>query len=290
MKKQNLTIIKNALCNTCKIANVPYEIIVNEDNNFSILVLKEHKSKSQGFHRSLKEAAILSRCFYNVSRADNGVAFILSTKPITEDVLSAVVLECNLKYNHFYAKLSSTIGTISEDQFKSPTTALSRSSTAEQFDASFTPQVLKYKSKKKKKTIDDKLNEAFEGIATPNDIQPQEALAALVGALKDSGLAADLKKAGVTWHIAEPGKHLITFSKNDVPVLQRSTLELAEPNVLGEVLSALRSIADGKAPEAGQIELDMMQKKAKDAREKQTQLTDIAAQYTSQFNPEAVKP
>lgn len=261
---------------TCLAKNIPYEIISEGHHTKIVMVRKQHKNKSQRIRSILKESTHNTGSYLQARTVDNGVIFVLSSQVIDEDDMSTATFEANTKYNNFRSKLDTAL-CFPEDQYKTPSVARKKSDATEQFPARF--------KKRHEQTLDDKIDEAFDGMATPDDIQPQEALKALLGAMKDSGLAQDLKKAGISWHVAEPGKHVITFNKGETPIIQKSTIELAEPKDLGELLSHLRSVANGQAPQAGLIELDLVQQQAKDASAKKKQLDDIATQYTAGVNP-----
>ena len=175
-----------------------------------------------------------------------------------------------------------------------PGEALSRSDATEQFPSSIESN--DDSDKKRKNPIDDPLEEALQGIAVPDDaVQPQDGIKRLQQAMKEptrSGatLADALKKAGVETKIVGAGKHVVSFRRKGQEVWRVESISLADKKTLSETLSALWSIAAGKAPNARQMELDAKKDAAQRAREAESELENIASKYApdeADMRPEA---
>jgi len=183
---------------------------------------------------------------------------------------------------------------LGESQYKKPGEALSRSDATEQFPSSIESN--DDSDKKRKNPIDDPLEEALQGIAVPDDaVQPQDGIKRLQQAMKEptrSGatLADALKKAGVETKIVGAGKHVVSFRRKGQEVWRVESISLADKKTLSETLSALWSIAAGKAPNARQMELDAKKDAAQRAREAESELENIASKYApdeADMRPEA---
>lgn len=244
-------------------------------DNVSSLIIDKSKLKAA---KNIVEYidGINSYC-YNLGNDD--IALMFSQFGITDD--DKIALSQSYRKDDLSKALDSTL--LCEFQFKSPTTINDRRNAATgQYPNKINPP----NKPKKRKSLHDKIAEALDGMATPNDHQYGDIITALKSALTDSGLDAELKAAGVETHIAKPGGHKVTFIKNDVAILQVNTLDLAEPKAMGELLASLKSIASGKAPQAFSLEIKRLKDAAAAAREKESQLHDVAAQHTTMFQAE----
>jgi len=229
------------------------------------------------FSDAAKQSALLFREY----ALPTGMLLVLAQPGTPEDRIADLAEEAAACYNSFRSELTLALHPLSEINLKNPDSSLRRANSSNQFPASMQDYTRpgREENKPKKKGMDAKIEEALEGIATPNDIQPQQGLNSLFSALKRSGLAQELKKSGVSWHVAEPGKHAVTFVKGKVPVLQLTSIELGDAKKLGEVLAQLTSIAQGKAPQAAQLELDRVKEMAARANERKKALDNVAQQY-----------
>jgi len=261
-------------------------IIVSEKINtgpgmMAFFVLQEQAKAAEKF---LAESSRQFGLQLKTADLPAGRLFVQATGTLSESAMADLAADTAVCYNDFRAKLSEVLEPpIGEMNLRHPDSSLRRANAiGGQFPASmqdyFRPKPEK-KKKPTKKDMNTKIEEALEGIATPDDIQPQEGLKSLFSALKQSGLAQGLKQNGVMWHVAEPGRHAVTFVKDKIPILQLTSVELGDAKKLGEVLSQLTSIAQGKAPQAAQLELDRVKEMAARANERKGALDDIAQQF-----------
>jgi len=216
-----------------------------------------------------------------------GHLHVLATENIDATKMSSLVDEYTGRYNALRGRLATIFHSpLKESSLHFSTDARERSNATEQFPARIINQK---KPATKRKSVETKIDEALDGLAVADDqIQPQDGLKSLFAAMKESGLDIALKKKGVKWHIAEPGKQSVTFIKDGTPILQLSPLELGDPKTLGDTLSQLVSIAQGKAPQAAEQELEQAKMAAAKANERKKALDGVAQQFAKP--PEAEKP
>jgi len=330
------------------------ELVCNESTTKALFVATRHKNKIQHLLENLGDIAKKNNVHLLAESLRSGMLFILSTKTINENEMSALMLDVESKYNDFYNRLTETLDTSStvaefnkairtkanawvaasggtetpfttkngrkilycynpaedkhayvdldadivlsdedawkilgEDQRKMVSSVLNRASSANQFPQSINRRsdIVSGKIGKKGKSTKAKIDEALEGIATPDDaVQPQEGISRLKQALNEPTaagvtLAQSLKKVGVQINIAKPGGHIVTFLKDGQELWRVESISLADKKTLAETLSSLWSIAAGKAPNARQMELDAKKQAAQDAREAESELENIASKY-----------
>jgi hypothetical protein len=138
------------------------------------------------------------------------------------------------------------------------------------------------------------LNEALDGIAVPDGAaQPKvgvEMLEQALSAQTRSGttLKDALKKAGITWHVAEPGSHVIVFKgKSGDEKWRVEPMTLSDKKVFEETMAALWSVALGKSPNAKKLELDAAKQHAKELGDHQKEISGLVDQITGKYAPPA---
>jgi len=258
-------IILSALNKFCSVSKIVCESWV--DGNVAVMYVPDHHKKY--FNDIVNYSNGISKNNSVTCRYSKNGGLIAVGQQLSEDRFNRILDATHTKFNKLYNKL---------DEALNAPIVPSRPVVNEETKHVPEKQIDRIKS------FDEQLNEALNGIATPDGSQPSDGLSALFKSLKDSGLYQQLKDSGVTWHIANPGKFKITFKLNNIPILQYASLDLVDPKKLGGALSSLHSIASGKAPQAGQIELEMAKKVAADARDREKRLTDLAAQYTEKYS------
>jgi hypothetical protein len=203
-----------------------------------------------------------------------GIILILSENPITEELSASIIGE--VKSRSY--KLMENIDKVLEKATKQKRSK----------DRFLTRNEIKSMPGKEKlaerKSFDDKIDTILEtgnlaGIATPDNIQPQQGIDVLKKVLKATGLGKVLKNNGIRIHVAQTGSHAVTFLRGDVPVLKKDTISIADSSTLSELISELESIARGEAPEAGKMEAERAKKRESDAN-------TIAKQYSVEPQPE----
>ena len=238
----------------CDRHNVP----TNHHHNNATQYLCIPRKNLQPLLEQAKIKTIAAKLYLEHRNIDNRVILLISKAKLGESAIQDCIDQAQSQNAKFHLKLETALQ--AESQRKSPTTAFRRKSALNQYRGSIKDNDKGKTPEKgsKLKTMDQAIEEALEGIATADDVQPQEGLKSLLAAMKTSGLDQALKKAQVTWHVAEPGKHAITFLKGKVPLLQRASLDLADSKELSATLAQLTSISQGKAPQAAEIELKQL--------------------------------
>ena len=145
-----------------------------------------------------------------------------------------------------------------------------------------------------KANLKKSLSEALEGIAVPDGAaQPKvgvEMLNQALAAQTKSGttLKDALKKQGITWHVAEPGSHVIVFkSKNGEEKWRVEPMTLSDKKVFEATMEALWSVALGKSPNAKELEREAAKQRAKELSDHQKEITGLVDQITGKYAPPA---
>lgn len=280
MTKSSLLRARAAFEDFCRDKGIASEKVDTNTAMLAYFIPSSFNEQAKDIERFLVESGRKAALQFKMASLPAGHLFVLASSTLSESGMADLAEDAATCYNQFRARLSEVLEPpVDEMNLRQPTSALRRASAGTQFPASMQDYQKPGAKKKPAKNMDAKIEEALEGIATPDDIQPQQGLKSLFSALKRSGLAQELKRQGVSWHIAEPGKHAIVFLKGKVPILQLTSIELGDAKILGDTLSQLTSIAQGKAPQAAQLELDRVKEMAARANERKGTLDDIAQQF-----------
>ncbi|MCK9557033.1 MAG: hypothetical protein M0R50_03200 [Candidatus Cloacimonetes bacterium] len=129
------------------------------------------------------------------------------------------------------------------------------------------------------------ISEALNGIAVPDGAaQPKigvKMLEQALGAKTKSGMSLKeaLKKAGITWHVAEPGSHVVVFiNKNGDEKWRVEPMTLSDKKVFEDTMEALWSVALGKAPNAKELERDAAKQRAKELSDHKNEISGLVDQ------------
>lgn len=235
---------------------VPCQIMQDKDGAHAYFIFKEHRGKAQHIDKYAKRVA-KDYGMYSLEHSDRtGTLLILSENRVNEDMINYFIDKAYNEYNDFYKTLDEALSTeveaVAEEDSNKPAK----------------PRLVIDLPKPFKSKVD----EALDGIATPTNMQPKDGLQSLAQSLKTTGLGDALKKMGVSWHIAKPGMHKITFIKNEVPIYEKEASSLATSKDLQTALSRLQDIASGRAPGSSEEEKERLK-----ARENQA--AAIAKQF-----------
>lgn len=249
---------------------------IKENNSlYAYHVPKRNKSKAQHIGECAKQIARQNNIYSTYYSNKQGITVILSENILSDNSISGILDEVDRKNSGFFNRLDDVLAT--EAQFKTPSKARKKGDATNQAPSKFEDDTYN-----EPKTINDKIDEALDGIATPNNVQPVDGIKSLKNVLAATGLEKALKTAGVKWHVAKPGMYTITFTVNNIPVLKKDTISLADEKELSKLISELESIARGQAPEEGEMEAERAKKRQADARL-------IAQQSAVGGNPEQVE-
>ncbi len=265
------------LTDWCKSRSIGFDLLRESKDIRAIHVAKEQKNKAQHIGKYTDKIANEFNVNSHYRSDRHGILVIIAENKITDDIINSIVDDYQQSHDEFCNRLEEAL-VVGEDadQYRWASAIHKRRSNAvNAFPNTFTdrmqntPYLLE-----KPKNINQKIDEAFQlnevspmaGIATPTSFQPADGIKALTAALTAMGLMPQLKKMGIKWHLAKPGKHTITFVKNNVPILQKDTSSLADKKELEDIINKLQSVALGQAPEAGKVEADRAKKREADAR------------------------
>lgn len=200
-----------------------------------------------------------------------GAIVVVSERRLTDQDYRALVTESRSLYGELSRKLDSIT-------MECGTTCAGIANAPAAVEPPTLAGAFRAKDKKKKKDTKEKIQEALDGLATPDDVQPEESLRGLFRAMKDSGLLKRLPEAGIKWHIP-PNKHSITFLRNKVPVLQLNLVDLNDDKTLTQTLLSLEAMSSGEAPQANEVTADYIKQLAAKVRDKERQLSQLAAKH-----------
>lgn len=269
----------------CTPRGIKYELVRNDPNLRCYFIPKEHKNKAQHISKYIEGVARDNgmHCTYHSNR--NGLLVAISENKISEHTLSGLINDVQNRHNEFASKISDALEQevpVEEDQYKWGTSARRlRSAQSQQFPNSNTRPQFASSEIIETKTLNTKIDEALDGIATPTGVQPSDGIKAVKKALDAMGVWQAMKKMGVQVNVAGPGKHMITFSRNNVPLLAAETSEIAEEGKLAELIDKLSSILKGQAPEYNAMQRDA-------AKEQERQAKAIATKFG--LNPDKQQP
>jgi hypothetical protein len=197
-----------------------------------------------------------------------GVLAIISENVIDEETANGVIDDMLRRHNEFIGKLEEAL--LTEDTPEK--TQYKWTSTAPVEEPGDQPEKFSKKKKDEPKEsvrpFTSMLDEALGGIATPTGMQPEDGISAIKSALKAMDAWKEMKRMGVSVKFPEDGsKHMMTFIRNDVPVLSIPTAEVAEKDKLAKLIDRLGGVLKGQAPEHNEMMRDAAaaQKKQADA-------------------------
>jgi hypothetical protein len=203
-----------------------------------------------------------------------GAILAISEQRMTDAEYRPLILESR----KLYGELARKLGDIRVENLSAP---MGPDEPGETLTARFAKKARTPKPKPSKR---ERIQEALDGLATPDDVQPEESLRALFRAMRDSGLLNKLPAAGIKWHIPA-NKHSITFLRDKVPVLQLNLADLNDEKTLTQTLLSLEAMSTGEAPQANEVTADYIKNLASKVRDKERMLQQLAAKHA----PKAVQ-
>ena len=245
---------------------------VNETAGLVAWYVDQHEARrANTIFEGIKPIVHRNKCIPGIRHGlpHGGAIIAVADKKITDQDYRAAVTESRRLYGELSRKLDSIT-------MECGTSCVADNQTMQE------PQTLagvfKTRKRSKKKEPKEKIQEALDGLATPDDIQPEESLRALFKAMKDSGLLKNLPKSGIKWHIP-PSRHSITFLRDKVPVLQLNLTDLNDEKTLTQTLLSLEAMAGGEAPQANEVTAEYIKQLAARVRDKERQLSQLASKY-----------
>lgn len=258
---------KEQLVKLCSASGIPVQTLAESKGLFAAFIYKEHRGKSQAIIRESRAVAQEYLANLSAMPIDSGVVVILSEGSVQTWQVEQLLTRAKTRFTPFSKQLNDVLaGSLPQQPKKAP--------------------VQEEKKPRPKKvlpvlTLEGKISEALDGIATPDGVQPKDSLKNLYHAMQTMGLDQQLKQGGISWHIP-PDMHSITFNKAGTPILQLDASQLNADKELSEVLLQLQSLAQGQAPQATQVASNHIKDLAAKIRDTESQAQDIAAQFIPQ--------
>lgn len=265
---------KEQLVKLCSVSGIPVQTLAESKGLFAAFIDKEHKGKSQSIIRESRSTAFEYLTTLTAMPIDSGVVVILSEDAVQTWQVEQLLNRARTKFTPFSKQLNSVLSGSLPNQPK---------------------KVQVQETKKPRKrfipilTLESKISEALDGIATADGVQPTDSLKNLYHAMQTMGLDQQLKQGGISWHIP-PDKHSITFNKGGTPILQLDASQLNADKELSEVLLQLQSLAQGQAPQATAVASNHVKDLAAKIRDTEKQVQDVASQFIPQPAVQTVQP
>jgi hypothetical protein len=298
----NLYTVHKYFNQSCAAAGIRTELLVSEDELRVALVRQPLGSVLAG----LKNIAVSKSIIAETRVIPSGMLVIMTSNNKLD--LSSVANTAESKFGKFYCSLNEAFDGEKDDE---------KEATERGYDKMASGWVGTEKKPKKKKDwkpdedepprakdrffedrqamLENSIDEALNGIAVPDGAaQPQVGVKMLNQALAAktrSGMTLKdaLKKQGVTWHVAEPGSHVVVFKgKNGDEKWRVEPMTLSDTKVFEKTMEALWSVALGKAPNAKELELDAAKQRAKELGDHQKEISGLVDQITGKYAPQPV--
>ncbi len=258
---------KEQLVKLCSSNGIPVQTLADSKGLFAAFIYKEYKSKSQPIIKESRNVALAHLTNLSAVPIDSGVVVIISEGSIQSWQVDQILNRAKTRFTPFSKQLNDVLAGALP---RAPKKAVQEEK-----------QPLRPKKAIPILTLEGKISEALDGIATADGVQPKDSLKNLYHAMQTMGLDQQLKQGGISWHIP-PDMHSITFNKGGTPVLQLDASQLNADKELSEVLLQLQSLAQGQAPQATQVASNHVKDLAAKIRDTEKQVQDVAAQFIPQ--------
>jgi hypothetical protein len=275
----------------CFASNIELELLVNEDN-LKVLLANEPLA---GITRGLKNIASVGGVVAETKAIPSGTIVVISSDPKAD--IASIISMANNKFGEFYHNLNEALdkpiskkndGKEEDDE----ETKKENRKKAWEPDEDEPPRAKDRFFEDRQAMLERSIDEALDGIAVPDGAaQPKigvEMLEKALSAKTRSGITLKdaLKKAGVTWHVAGPGSHVVVFKgKSGDEKWRVEPMTLSDKKVFEQTMESLWSVALGKSPNAKELEREAAKQRAKELGDHQKEISGLVDQITSKFIP-----
>lgn len=280
----------------CSASDIELELLVNEDN-LKVLLAKEPLA---GITKGLKGIASAGGVVAETKAVPSGTLVVISSDPKAD--IASIINMANNRFGEFYHNLNEALDkpsgkksskkSDSKGKDDEKTKKENRKKTWEP-DKGEPPRAKDRFFEDRKAMLERSIDEALDGIAVPDGAaQPKvgvEMLEKALSAKTRSGITLKdaLKKAGVTWHVAGPGSHVVVFKgKSGDEKWRVEPMTLSDKKVFEQTMESLWSIALGKSPNAKELEREAAKQRAKELGDHQKEISGLVDQITSKFVPD----
>ena len=296
--------IKNLLIRACTANGIRSEVVINEAGTKGVMILDDRDIGP--ITTRLRDAALAEGVSIQCHRPHSRPVLVITQQG---GKVSHLLAEANQKYKPYFGRLMDALdGVMSEDledgndpldgqqeeilpEKNSPRQAKkakpdSRPGISDQFAESADYM------ERLDLDADKRLMEALTGIAVPDGaVQPKQGVEMLKLALATKTragltLGEQLKKAGITYKAAEPGSHIVVFTKGGQEVWRVEPITMSDKKIFEQTVDSLWSIANGKAPNARELEREAAKQKAKELGDSEKEVSGMVDQIISKYVPQ----
>ncbi len=289
-----------AIDNYCNQNEIGYNLVINDTQIKSVTIAQPLDQVKDKLLKSLPDCRHIN---IELKKIRGGTVLVISDKAITE----LEKAEHMTKINE-YADILNVARELVESQRHSATSGRFRSNQSSRQRRSFTsntsfggiehPNSPRAKSMRKG-VLNRKIDEALNGIANAQDVQPQDIFAKFGQAMNDLGMTLGigpiqdvLKNRGISWKTSSDKQAIIFYVKNastnaPQPIARINYETLFKPNEFEEQLLNTLDLAKGDAPGAFAHKQELMRNQEKAVREISRKLVQPPTQASPE---EAVAP
>jgi hypothetical protein len=283
----NLYAVHNYFNKVCGSANIRPEILVSEDELRVVLV----KQPLGSITPRLRNVAIAKGIIAETRVIPSGTIVIMTSNKKLN--LSSIVSDAESRFGKFYHNLNEAFDKPWEKKDEDEDKPEEKKKDWEP-DEDEPPRAKDRFFEDHEAMLARSIDEALEGIAVPDgSAQPKVGVKMLNQALAaktKSGITLKdaLKKQGITWHVAEPGSHVVVFKgKSGDEKWRVEPMTLSDKKVFEQTMESLWSVALGKSPNAKELEREAAKQRAKELGDHQKEISGLVDQITGKYAPPA---
>jgi len=283
----NLYTVHKFFNQACSIAGIQTELLISEDN-LKVILTKQPLST---IAKRLQRSAIANNIIAETKRVSAGTMVVITSDPKIS--VSSIINSADNKFGKFYKNLNEAFDKPWEKKDEKEDKPDEKKKDWEP-DEDEPPRAKDRFFEDRKIMLNKAIDEALDGIAVPDGAaQPKvgvEMLQQALDAKTKSGITLKnaLQKQGITWHVAEPGSHVIVFKgKSGDEKWRVEPMTLSDKKVFEDTMEALWSVALGKSPNAKELEREAAKQRAKELSDHQKEISGLVDQITGKYAPPA---
>jgi len=269
-----------AIDNYCEQNEIGYNLVINDTKIKSVTIAQDIDQVKDKLLIILPEFKHIN---LELKKIRGGTVLVISDKAITEREKAE-----HMKKINEYTEFLSLAKEIVESQRHSATSGRFRSNQSGRQRLSYTsntsfgniehPNSAKANSRRENK-LNRKINEALDGIANQQDMQPSDIFDKFGAAMRELGstlgigpIQDQLKQRGINWKLSSDKQAIIFFVQNATtdapqPIARVNYETLFKPNEFEQQLLTTLDLAKGDAPGAFSHKQEIMRNQEKAVRE-----------------------
>jgi hypothetical protein len=283
----NLYTVHRYFNEACSAAGIHTELLVSEDD---LRVVLAKRPLGQVTTR-LRNIATAKGIIAETKVVSSGTMVIMTSNPSVS--MSSIAKAAEYRFGKFYNALDEAFEKPWEDKDEDKDEPEEKKKEWES-DENEPPRAKDRFFEDRQAMLENSIDEALDGIAVPDgSAQPKvgvEMLNQALAAKTKSGITLKdaLKKQGITWHVAEPGSHVVVFKgKNGDEKWRVEPMTLSDKKVFEQTMESLWSVALGKSPNAKELEREAAKQRAKELSDHQKEISGLVDQITGKYAPPA---